>query len=187
MDSHQRTSSCVTISSRAYPTVCGKDYYHSGQVSRYTPTDTCVEAAANQNHQHNPRKRGGPGLTFTALARPCEVMSLPKFSAPPSARYRTHCTPRCGVCPSIGYHLYFPRCGLTVQILRRPAMQGRCSDRKGASDAHLRMTTSDRDEVPPILAPPRSPMRPTPPMTTNKSARMSIADSTTGQSIASSK
>ena len=43
--------------------------------------------------------------------------------------------------------------------------------------------TSDRDEVPPIVAPPpRSPLR----SMMNDSARMSIADSTTGQSIASS-
>ena len=63
------------------------------------------------------------------------------------------------------------------------AVQGRHSELtpKGAPDA-TRTTTSDRNKVPPMFAPaPRSSLR----SMITESVRMSIADSTTGQSIAS--
>jgi hypothetical protein len=69
-----------------------------------------------------------PGLPYrTGSSSSRAVMSSPTcpLSIPRHHYHRTHHALRRSVRPSIGHQLAFPRCGLTVQILRRPAMWGR--------------------------------------------------------------
>jgi hypothetical protein len=98
---------------------------------------TLVEGAETPVPTHSHLLRGGgsklkpinvtlanaaPGLPARLRAQSClhPTCLLPM---PRHHYHRTHHrTPRREVCPSIGYHLAFPRRGLTVQILRRPAM-----------------------------------------------------------------
>ncbi|KAI9449935.1 Pkinase-domain-containing protein [Lactarius psammicola] len=155
-----------------------------GGGSRLKPINTSLANAA-------------PGSPYRTGSSSRAVMSSPNLTSPPSPLSSTRNTSR---------HRSPPPAGLPTVRSHSP------DDTTSSSDAGTALgtdtdgrhtptgTTSDRDEVPPIL-PPRSPMRSRPSERSliasaggdsllapslNESARMSIADSTTGQSIASS-
>ena len=122
----------------------------------------------------NAASPGSPYRTGSSSSR--AIMSSPNLSVPPPISHPPLHT-------STSKHHLPP--GL-------PTLRSHSPDTASSSDAFGTETegrqtptgtNSDRDEVPPIVAPPpRSPLR----SLLNESARMSIADSTTGQSIASS-
>ncbi|KAH8997825.1 Pkinase-domain-containing protein [Lactarius hatsudake] len=139
-----------------------------GGGSRLKPINTSLANAA-------------PGSPYRTGSSSRAVMSSPNLSSPPSP-----------LSPHTEY-LQTP-----VTTTRRPSHATLSQSRRYRITPTG--TTSDRDEVPPILGP-RSPVRSRPSERSllaspggdsllapslNESARMSIADSTTGQSIASS-
>ncbi|KAH9166815.1 Pkinase-domain-containing protein [Lactarius sanguifluus] len=122
-----------------------------------------------------------PGSPYRTGSSSRAVMSSPNLSSPPS--------------PSLPHTEYLQT---PVTTTRRPSHATLSQSRRYCITPTG--TTSDRDEVPPIFTP-RSPVRSRPSERSlpaspggdsllapslNESARMSIADSTTGQSIASS-
>ena len=138
---------------------------------------------------------GAPGSPYRTGSSSRAVMSSPDLSAPLSAPPLSY--PPISPTRSTSKRRSPPPTGL-------PTVRSQSPDTTSSSDAGTALgtdaeghqtptgTTSDRDEVPPILAP-RSPLRSrlserdsllAPSL--NESARVSIADSTTGQSIASS-
>ena len=152
-----------------------------GGGSRIKPINTSIANAA-------------PGSPYRTGSSSRAVMSSPNLSSPPSPLSPTRNTTR---------HRSPPPTGLPTLRSHSPDDTASSSDAGTAlgTDTDGRRTptgtASDRDEVPPIL-PPRSPVRSRPSERSliggdsllapslNESARMSIADSTTGQSIASS-
>ncbi|KAI9435345.1 Pkinase-domain-containing protein [Lactarius indigo] len=155
-----------------------------GGGSRLQPINTSLANAA-------------PGSPYRTGSSSRAIMSSPNLSSPPSPLSPTRNTSR---------HRSPPPAGLPTLRSHSPDDAASSSDAGTAlgTDTDGRQTptgtTSDRDEVPPILAP-RSPVRSRPSERSlltsaggdsflapslNESARMSVADSTTGQSIASS-
>lgn len=145
-----------------------------------------------------------PGSPYRTGSSSRAVMSSPNLSAPPSAPPISH--PPLSPTWNTSRRRSPPPAGLPTLRSHSPDDTASSSDAGTAlgTDTDGRQTptgtTSDRDEVPPLLAP-RSPVRSRPSERSliasvggdsllapslNESARVSIADSTTGQSIASS-
>ncbi|KAN0138154.1 hypothetical protein V8E53_004043 [Lactarius tabidus] len=138
-----------------------------------------------------------PGLPYrTGSSSSRAVRSSPNLSAPHSGPSLSSHPPPHSPTRSTSKHRLPP--GL-------PTVRSHSPDTASSSDVGTALgtdtegrqmptgTTSDRNEVPPILAPPRSPLCPRPSerdsllaLSWNEFVRMSIADSRTGQSIASS-
>ena len=160
----------------------------SGGGSRSKPINTSLANAA-------------PGSPYRTASSSRVVMSSPDLSTKPSALSLLH--PPHSPTRSTSRHRP-PAPGLPTLRSRSPGDTASSSDAGSALDTDGCQTptgtASDRDEVPPILSP-RSPVRSRPSERSliasaggdsllapslHESARMSVADSTTGQSIASS-
>jgi hypothetical protein len=131
-----------------------------------------------------------PGSPYRTGSSSRAVMSSPNLSAPLSATPFSHPPPHSPT-RSTSKHRLPP--GLPTVRSHSPDTASSDVGTARGTATEGSQTPSDRDEVPPILAPPRSPLRSRPSErdsllapSLSESARMSIADSTTGQSIASS-